>query len=46
MPRRLQAHTTETALKADSGDMSTDTIAIMLTVLVGAAGYAMQAYIA
>ena len=46
MPRRLQAHTAETALKADSGDMSTDTIAIMLTVLVGAAGYAMQAYIA
>ena len=36
----------ETASKADSGSgMSMDTIAIMLTVLVGAAGYAMQAYI-
>ena len=42
MPRRLQADTAETASKADSGGgMSMDTLAIMLTVLVGAAGYAM-----
>ena len=43
--RRLQADATDTASKADAG-MSMDTIAIMLTVLVGMAGYAMQAYLA
>ena len=41
-PRRgLQTEPT-----ADSDGMSMDTIAIMLTVLVGTTGYAMQAYIA
>ena len=32
--------------RGESSGMSTDTLAIMLTVLVGAAGYAVQAYIA
>ena len=41
-PRRgLQTEPT-----ADSSGMSLDTIAILLTVLVGTAGYAMQAYLA
>ena len=35
----------QTEPTADSDGMPTDTIAIILTVLVGAAGYAMQAYI-
>ena len=42
--RRLQADAVDTASKAGPG-MSMDTIAIMLTVLVGTAGYGMQAYL-
>ena len=42
--RRLQADAADKA--KDSGGMSTDTLAIMLTVMVGAAGYVMQGYLA
>ena len=41
--RRLQADAADKA--KDSGGMSTDTLAIMLTVMVGAAGYVMQGYL-
>ena len=39
-------HRLQTEPTADSDGMSMDTIAIMLTVFVGTAGYVMQAYIA
>ena len=42
--RRLQADAADKA--KDSGGMSTDTLAIMLTVMVGAVGYVMQGYLA
>ena len=41
--RRLQAGPAETDKTADTGGMSMDTIAIVLTLLIGAAGYVMQA---
>ena len=41
--RRLQSDPTKNDKSANTGDMSMDTIAIVLTVLVGAAGYALQA---
>ena len=43
LARRLQADPTEKDKTKDTGGLSTDTIAFVLTVLVGAAGFALQA---